>query len=62
MPNIKSIKYPTQHITVMAGAGRPHQETCLLPTILVRAFLEGKLKEVLKQIEEERERWQISNQ
>lgn len=58
MPNIKSVKYPSQHITVMAGAARPHEETCLLPTILVRAFFEGKLKEVLKQIEEDKKKWQ----
>ena len=62
MPNIKSIKYPSQHITVIAGAARPHEGTCLLPGILVRAFLEGKLEEVLKQIEEDKKKWQISNQ
>lgn len=62
MPNIKSIKYLTQHITVMAGAEPPHEETYLLPTILIRAFFEGKFEEVLKQIEEDKKKWQISNQ
>ena len=60
MPNPRAIKNPTQYVPFVAGGMRPHEETIIMPAILVHAFVEGNLEEVLKQIEEEEKKCQAS--
>jgi len=37
------------------------EESCILPILLVRAYFEGNLEEVVQKIVEENSKWQISS-
>ena len=36
------------------------EESCILPSLLVRAYFDGNLEEVVQKIAEENSKWQIS--